>query len=99
MGLKNFNHFSNCNFVCTFIAGSSEKPTNGHNIEYSESKYLKLSSAVECLELEYCDLLQHVYICTLIALRERSILKRIIKDLLWSDTVSCQDHIGNIKGT
>jgi hypothetical protein len=68
MGLKNFNNLSNCNFVCTFIAGSSEKPTNGHNIEYSESKYLKLSSSVE-----YCDLLQLVYICTLIALRERSI--------------------------
>jgi hypothetical protein len=39
------------------------------------------------------------YIYTLIALGERSILKRIIKDLLWSDTVNCQDHIGNIKGT
>jgi len=35
-GLKNFNNFGNCNFVCNFIAGSSEKPTNGHNIEYSE---------------------------------------------------------------
>jgi len=59
-GLKNFNHFSDCNFVCNFISGSSEKPTNGHHIEYSESKYLKLSSAVECMELEYCDLQQHV---------------------------------------
>lgn len=39
------------------------------------------------------------YICTLIALRERSILKRIIKDMLWSDTVNCQYHIGNVKGT
>jgi len=59
-GLKNFNNFSDCNFVCNFISGSSEKPTNGHSVEYSESKYLKLSSAVERMELEYCDLLEHV---------------------------------------
>lgn len=56
-GLKIFNNLSNCNFVCNFISGSSEKPTNGHNIEYSEPKYLKLSSAMERMELEYCDLL------------------------------------------
>ena len=42
---RNLNNFSNCNFICNFISGSSEKPTNGHNAEYSESKYLKLWSA------------------------------------------------------
>ena len=96
-GLKNLNHFSNCN-VCHFIAGSSEKPTKGHNIKYSESKYLKLSTAVEHMELEYCDLLQHIWWCLYIdcinkCVRERNMLKRIIKDLLWNDAVNCQYHI------